>query len=139
MKKNTFTLTALFPCTAEVLFSLLTNSKYIANWSGHKGKMEPTIGGKFEFFDKWVKGIVLAFEPGKQLAFTWKPAEWPKEQDSSIVSCRFKSTKSGSNLILKHTGFPNEAEAANHKQGWSQFVFEPLNMYLSKNTKVIKT
>jgi uncharacterized protein YndB with AHSA1/START domain len=101
-------------------------------WSGQKGKIEPTIGGKIDLFDHWVNGTVLAYEPGKQLSFTWKPAEWAKEKEPSIVSFQFTPAKSRTRVILKHSGFPNAIEAQSHKVGWNQFVFEPLNTYFAE-------
>ena len=88
-----------------------------------------------ELFDGWVKGKVLAYESGKRLAFTWKPAEWAKENEASIVTCQFKSTKTGTKLTLKHSGFPNDAELQSHKVGWTEFVFKPLKMYLISQQK----
>jgi uncharacterized protein YndB with AHSA1/START domain len=118
-----------------VVFTALTNPRQIAAWSGQKGKIQPAIGGKMELFDGWVKGIVLAYESGKRLSFTWKPSEWAKEKQASIVTCLFTSTKTGTKLTLKHSGFPNDSELHSHKDGWTEFVFDPLKMYLTSKQK----
>ena len=130
MKAKSFTISASFPFSSETVFTALTNTRQIAMWSGQRGKVQPTIGGKIELFDGWVKGLVLAYESGKRLSFTWKPAEWAKESQSSIVTFVFKPTKTGSTLKLKHWGFPNDSELQSHKAGWTEFVFDPLKMYL---------
>jgi uncharacterized protein YndB with AHSA1/START domain len=135
MKVKSFTISASFSFSSEEVFTALTHARQIAAWSGQAGKVQPTIGGKIELFDGWVKGIVLAYESGKRLSFTWKPAEWAKESQSSIVTCNFKSTKTGSKLILKHRGFPNDSELQSHKAGWTEFVFDPLKMYLTSKQK----
>ena len=135
MKVKSFTISASFPFSSETVFKALTNTRQIAAWSGQSGKVQPTIGGKIELFDGWVKGIVLAYEPGKRLSFTWKPAEWAKEKQASIVTCLFKPTKTGTKLTLKHSGFPNESELQSHKAGWTEFVFDPLKMYLTSEQK----
>ncbi|RPI04576.1 MAG: hypothetical protein EHM64_09540 [Ignavibacteriae bacterium] len=130
MKSNSFTLSTSFPADPDLVFAALTNGRRIAAWSGQKGKVQPAIGGKIELFDGWVTGVVLAYESSKRLAFTWKPSEWPKEHQASIVTCLFKPTKTGTKLTLKHSGFPNDGEMQSHKDGWSEFVFEPLSLYL---------
>lgn len=135
MKTKSFTLSLLFPFSPEDIFTALTNARQIAAWSGQAGKIQPTIGGKMELFDGWVKGNVLAYESGKRLSFTWKPAEWATESQSSIVTCDFKSTKTGSKITLKHAGFPNDSELQSHKVGWTEFVFDPLKMYLTAKQK----
>ena len=101
MKIKSFTISASFPFSSEVVFTAFTNARKIAAWSGQRGKVQPTIGGKMELFDGWVKGIVLAYESGKRLSFTWKPAEWAKENQSSIVTCHFQTNKNWNEAHLK--------------------------------------
>jgi activator of HSP90 ATPase len=135
MRTKSFTISESFPFSSEAVFMALTNAQQITAWSGQRGKIQPTIGGKMELFDGWVKGIVLAFELGKQLSFTWKPKEWVKENQASIVTFHFKQTKVGTRLTLKHSGFPNDGEMQSHKVGWTEFVFDPLKMYLTSKQK----
>lgn len=135
MKANSFAISASFPFSSEVVFTALTNARQIAEWSGQSGKVQSTIGGKIELFNGWVKGIVLAYESGKRLSFTWKPSEWTKDKQTSIVTCLFKPTKTGTKLTLKHSGFPNYSELQSHKEGWIEFVFDPLKMYLISEQK----
>jgi activator of HSP90 ATPase len=131
MNKKSFSLSASFPCSAEEVFTAFTQTRRIIMWSGQSGKIQSIIGGRFELFDGWVKGIVLAYEPGKRLSFTWKPAEWNKEAQTSLVKIRFTSTRIGSNLVLRHSGFPNISELQSHREGWQEFVFNPLKVYLT--------
>jgi uncharacterized protein YndB with AHSA1/START domain len=135
MKAKSFTISTSFPFSSEAVFTALTNAHQISVWSGQSGKVQPTIGGKIELFDGWVKGIVLAYESAKRLSFTWKPSEWAKEKQASIVTCHFKSTRTGTKLILKHSGFPNDSELQSHKEGWTEFVFDPLKIYLTSKQK----
>jgi len=135
MKAKSFTIYASFTFSTEAVFTALTNARQIGVWSGQNGKVQPTIGGKMELFDGWVKGIVLAYELGKRLSFTWKPSEWAKEKQASIVTCHFTPTKTGTKLTLKHSGFPNDSELQSHKVGWTEFVFDPLKMYLTSKQK----
>jgi uncharacterized protein YndB with AHSA1/START domain len=135
MKAKSFTLSTSFPFSSVAVFTALTNVHQISAWSGQKGKVQPMIGGKMELFDGWVKGIVLAYESGKRLSFTWKPTEWAKENQASIVTFHFTPTKGGTKLTLKHSGFPNDSEMQSHKMGWMEFVFDPLNMYLTSKQK----
>ena len=131
MKVKSFTISVSFPFSPEAVFAAFTNSRQIRAWSGQRGNVPSIIGGKMDLFDGWVKGIVLAYESGKRVSFTWKPSEWTKEEQASIVTCHFKPTKSGTKLTLKHSGFPNDGERESHKKGWTEFVFDPLNMYLT--------
>jgi glutathione S-transferase len=130
MKSLTIKVTVVIKAASNDIFDALTNSKQMLEWSGQKGIVQPTIGGKFEMFDGWVKGTVLGFERGKILAVTWKPEDWNKDAVSSIVTYKFVEVKDGTKVTVTHTGFPNSKEVQSHKEGWTQFVFEPLKTYL---------
>lgn len=120
------------PAPPQEVFAALTEAKRISQWSEQKGKVEAKVGGNFEMFDGWVKGTVLVYKPGKQLAYTWHPGDW-NEEVKSIVTYRFAATKSGTRVTLTHTGFPSEQERKNHHTGWLKYVFDPLKEYfLSK-------
>jgi uncharacterized protein YndB with AHSA1/START domain len=123
-------LTVKAPCND--VFDAITNSKKIVAWSGQKAKVQLSICGKFEMFDGWVKGVVLSFIPNTLLVFTWKPSDWSDDALPSIVTFNFSEVKGITRITLTHTGFPNPHEAQSHKDGWVQFVFEPLKLYLFK-------
>jgi uncharacterized protein YndB with AHSA1/START domain len=114
------------------VFDALTDPNSIVQWSGgQKGKVEPTIGGKFEFFDGWVKGTVLAYERGKRLGYTWLPNDWPAETKPSVVVYTFAKSGKGTKVSLTHSGFPNATEMKNHKSGWTEYVFDPLKKHFA--------
>jgi len=113
------------------VFQALTNSKSILEWSGQRGKVEAQIGGKFEMFDGWVKGKVLAYQKGKALSYTWHPDDWDEKAEPSIVRYAFTATKGGTKIVLKHSGFPNEQARKEHHGGWTDHVFEPLKGYFA--------
>jgi glutathione S-transferase len=113
------------------VFQALTDPKKISEWSGQRGKVEATIGGKFEMFDGWVKGKVLAYQRGKTLSYTWHPDDWDRETEASIVRYAFTPTKSGTKIVLKHSGFPDEQARKEHHGGWTEHVFGPLKGYFA--------
>ena len=131
MKTNAFTLTHTFRVTPVEVFAALTNSKALAEWSG-EGSVSKKVGGAFNMFDGWVEGKVLAYKPGKELAYTWKTTEWPKAWEASEVHYTFHPNKIGTTLTLTHTKLPNRKETNDHRAGWVEHVFTPLEEYLKK-------
>ncbi|MEP7263525.1 MAG: SRPBCC domain-containing protein [Bacteroidota bacterium] len=115
----------------EKVFEALTDTGIIAAWGGGIGVVENKPGGKFELFDGWASGEVLVYKPGKELSYTWRPSEWDKKTPSSTASFLFKTHAAGTEIILNHTQFPSVQEATKHKDGWIDFVFEPLNEYFT--------
>ena len=132
MKSDAFTIRFTVPAPPERVFAALTDAAEIKRWSGQAGSVQALIGGHAEFFDGWVKGAVLAFEPGKRIAFTWLPTEWPAGSKASIVMCSFDKARGGTRVTLEHTGFPNEEEARSHKGGWKEHFFGPLTAYFDQ-------
>jgi uncharacterized protein YndB with AHSA1/START domain len=115
--------------TPAAVFAALTESRIISKWSGQKGSVAPKVGGKFEMFDGWVSGKVLAFKPGVKLAYTWLPTDWPEHTEASTVKYEFETARGGTRITLTHTGFPNAQQMKEHEAGWTENVFDPLKEY----------
>jgi len=128
--KLAFTLTHTFLATPAQVFDALTDSQALAEWSG-EGNVAKKVGGEFTMFDGWVSGKVLAYTPGKELAYTWKTTEWPEEWAPSEVWYELKKIKKGTKVTLWHCNLPNAKEAKDHKAGWVEHVFEPLDKFLT--------
>ncbi len=133
MRSSTMRLVVVLPGEPDEVFAALTNTRIIAQWCGQKGKVEPKIGGKVEMFGGWVKGKVLKYKPGKGLAYTWQPGDWPADARESVVKYSFTPARGGTKVVLEHSGFPNGREKKNHKSGWMEFVFDPLKSHLSSD------
>jgi uncharacterized protein YndB with AHSA1/START domain len=130
-KKFSLKLKYVVYASPDKVFEALTEPSIISKWSGSKGKVSEKVGGEFELFDGWVKGEVLIYKPGKKLSYSWKPSEWDKKTPASIVTCSFSEHKAGTEITLEHTNFPSGEEAAKHKDGWIDYIFEPLNDYFT--------
>jgi len=114
------------------VFDALTLEGILGLWCDGGGKVEPSVDGEIEMFDGWVKGNVLVYDKrGKKLSYTWKPKEWNKKTAPSVVTYNFQPHAAGTEVFLEHTGLPTQAEADNHRNGWIDFVFEPLNDYFA--------
>lgn len=114
----------------DKVFEALTDTAVLSKWGGN-GKVSLKEDGAIEMFDGWVKGKVLEFKPAKKLSYTWKPAEWDKKIPESIVEYILKEHQAGTEVILEHKDFPSQEEASKHKDGWVDYVFEPLNDYFT--------
>ena len=115
----------------DKVFEALTNPEIIAAWSGGLSVVELKKGGKFELFDGWTKGEMLSFKKGKELSYSWKPNEWNKKTRASVVHYQFREHPAGTEIIMEHTGIPNQEEKDKHANGWVDYVFDPLNEYFT--------
>lgn len=74
---STFTL----PAAPARVFQALTDERELRAWFAQAVKVEPTLGGAYQFWGNATLGaptqpdasqVLTAFEPGKRLAFGWK-------------------------------------------------------------------
>jgi uncharacterized protein YndB with AHSA1/START domain len=115
------------------VFDALTKEGIIGEWCDGGGKVEPEIDGDVAMFGDWIKGKVVTYDQrNKKLSYTWKPSEWDKKTAPSLVEYTIKPHPAGSELTVVHSGFPSQEEADKHYNGWTDYVFEPLNDYFTQ-------
>ena len=67
-----------------------------------------------------VSGTYRVFEPPVRLVFTWAWITMPERE--SLVALEFRPIDEGTELILTHSQFADEAARDSHRQGWSQLL-----------------
>ncbi len=131
-KKFSISMSFVIYASPEKVFDALTIEGLIGQWCDGGGKVKLEVDGEVELFDGWVKGKVVTFDKRKtKLAYTWKPSEWDKRTAASLVEYEFKSHSAGTEVLLQHSGFPSREEADKHLNGWTDYVFEPLNDFFT--------
>ncbi len=117
------------PASAKQIMYLLTDPKKIRAWSGADAVMELKEGGSFSMFDAWATGIVQHYS-ANELSYTWVLDEWEKGTEPSLVNIVLKPDGENTLVILNHTNLPNQKEVDEHKKGWQDYVFVPLEDYI---------
>ncbi len=112
------------------VMQLLTDATLIRKWCGSDAVIENKPGGRFEMFDGWVTGEVIKTSEN-ELAYTWKTTDWAEDAKPSEVHYSLKGDSQGGTVIkVIHTGLPNEKERDEHKTGWSDFFFDPMEDFM---------
>jgi len=135
MADYSFRTTYVVYASPDEVFEAMTDPGIIGAWGGGMSVVEDKIGGRFELFDGWVKGEITHFDPGKELGYSWKPAEWDKRTKASGVLIKFMPHPAGTDIVLSHTHFPTHEEADKHGNGWIDYVLDPLNDYFINELK----
>ncbi len=103
--------------TVDEVWDAWTTGDGIRSFFAPGCNVEPRVGGLYEIFfapdaESGVKGAdgmrILAFEPGKMLAFTWNaPLSMPnvREQRTSVVLRFGRTDTGGTRLSLAHSGW----------------------------------
>lgn len=126
-----FDLTLEFQLSAPParVMQLLTDAALIRKWSGGEAVLENKVGGRFSMFDGWVNGAVTK-TGADELAYTWLTTDQPEGSKPTEVHYVLKKHDGGTKVILHHTGFATEEEMKDHRSGWADFFFDPLEDFI---------
>jgi uncharacterized protein YndB with AHSA1/START domain len=113
----------------DEVMELLTNADFIKDWSKADVVMERKVGGNYKMFNGWVEGMILKLT-SDELVYTWKPGEW-NDETKSEVHFKLMPKHNGTEVFVKHIGFPNQEEMENYKQAWDKQFFELMQDFLA--------
>jgi uncharacterized protein YndB with AHSA1/START domain len=66
-----------------------------------------------------VSGEYVAVEPRSRLVFTWR---WDGEPDETLVTLEFRPAPAGTELVITHERFADDADRDNHAKGWADCI-----------------
>jgi uncharacterized protein YndB with AHSA1/START domain len=111
------------------LFSHWVDPTLLTRWWPQKAEIDARQGGSYHL--SWpgmnwhLRGTYTAFDPGRQLAFTWRfdhESERPQEE----VVITLDADGDGADLLLTHGPYPDTEEGREarrgHLQGWEHFL-----------------
>lgn len=103
----------------------LTSPDALASWFwpesfGTAVQVDLRVGGLYRIAGQAggiaVTGHYVAVEPPHQLAFTWR---WDGEAEETLVTVRLTPDGAGTELVLTHKRFADDAGRDDHAKGWS--------------------
>lgn len=127
------TLTRFFRAEIGRVFDYLTRTELLLEWWGPEGMTVPVHNLDFSRPGPWfsemhapdgavykVSGEVEAVDPPSSIAFTWG---WHDDSgqrgQESLVNFTLFARDGGTELVLTHSGLPDEDTAQRHEQGWT--------------------
>lgn len=128
---------ARFPAmSASQLFACWTQPGLLRKWWPQEAELAPEVGGSYHL--SWpsmnwdLQGEFTAFDPAKELAFTW---HWDHEPNRPVrtVNIVFRSEDgNGSSIRLTHGTYNESAEDQAERQGyldgWAHFLGQLQNL-----------
>jgi uncharacterized protein YndB with AHSA1/START domain len=112
--------------TPDEVFRYLTDPEKYTRWKGHQAELDPRPGGRYRVRmgpEAVALGEYVEVEPPTRVVFTWG---WEGSGDvppgSTMVEITLRADGDGTLLRLRHTGFPSEADADLHREGWQIYV-----------------
>ena len=112
--------------TPDEVFTYLTDPEKYTRWKGERAELDPRPGGLYRVRmgpDAVALGEYVEVEPPSRVVFTWG---WEGSGDvppgSTTVEITLRRDGDGTLLRLRHTGFPSDADADLHREGWEMYV-----------------
>lgn len=112
--------------TPDEVFTYLTDPEKYTRWKGQQAELDPRPGGRYRVRmgpEAVALGEYVEVEPPSRVVFTWG---WEGSGDvppgSTTVEITLRADGDGTLLRLRHTGFPSEADADLHREGWQMYV-----------------
>ena len=114
------------------LFDYWTQPSLLQQWWPQNAEIDQRVGGSYHL--SWpqmnwhLRGHYTSFEPGKQLAFTWRWDHDPQEMRESEVKIAFEPLATdGTRLLLVQgpytdTSEDQELRMEHHLAGWKHFL-----------------
>lgn len=102
----------------------LLDAKQFAAFTGLGATIDAHDGGAFSLFGGMIVGRNVELVASKRIVQAWRPAEWDPGV-YSVVKFEFRSSGSGTLVVLDHTGFP-PGDHDHLTSGWQEHYWEPL-------------
>jgi uncharacterized protein YndB with AHSA1/START domain len=110
---------------ADVFPYLVEPERYV-RWQGVEAELDPRPGGLFRVridAERVARGQFVEVESPRRLVFTWGwEGDAALPPGSTTVELTLEQDGVGTILRLRHTGLPDDASAALHREGWILFT-----------------
>jgi len=114
----------LLPGPIDRVWSYLTQCDRLVAWYGPAGIIEPREGGRVEFMDGHVRGIVTQWRPPTRLAYTWNvfvPGQARSAYPESYLNFDLAASGAAVKVTLLHLPVLERFEAQN-AMGWHTYL-----------------
>ena len=131
MKTKTIRQSVTLKTSPHVIYEMLMDSRKHATFTGEKARISRKIGGKFNAYDGYIKGVNLDLVPDKKIVQSWRGSDWP-EGHYSKVTFSLQKAKSGTRLTFRQSGVPEE-HYKDINQGWRDHYWKPMQEMLENH------
>ena len=121
--------TVLLEAPPHAVFEAILDSKKHSAFTGDKASLSRKVGGKFTAFDGYIRGENVKIEKDKVIVQSWRNTDFKETDPDSKVMFHFSKKGKGTRLLFVHSNVPNRL-AEDLRQGWLDFYWAPLKVYL---------
>jgi len=108
------------------VYDVHLDARRISAFTSSPCDLNPTVGGKFSFFNGHITGEFVELVPKQKIVEKWRFSNWPPDYYST-VTMKFSKEKYGSMLHLSQTGVPTD-DVERVEQGWSEHFWTRMKL-----------
>ena len=118
------------------VYEAYVDPKKHSEFTDSKATGKPVVGGKFTAWDGYISGKFLELEEGKRVVQEWTSTDFPEGYPPSTLELTFCEVPKGTEteITMVHSNVPKE-QADEVAEGWTEFYWNPLKEYFSKQSK----
>ncbi len=121
----------VIPASPEEVYDAYLNPETQEEFTGGEATSDTRVGGEFTAWDAYIKGKYIELERGKKIVQEWIASDFPEGYAPSKLEITLKPVKGGTELTMVHSDVPEEI-AADIKQGWIDYYWDPMKKYFIK-------
>jgi activator of HSP90 ATPase len=125
---DTIKVSTVFPVNAKRLYEAWLDSKEHTDFTGSKATINPSIGGAYTAWDKYISGKTLVLQPYSRIVQSWRTTEFHDSYPDSTVEVFFEKSDNGTKLTIVHSNIPN-GDGKKYEDGWKEFYIKPMKEY----------
>lgn len=126
---------AVFPVTAERVFSAWLDGKEHAAFTNMAAEIENRPGGEFTAWNGYITGRALQLEPPFHIVQSWRTTDFPEDHPDSTLEIIIEDNPDGCQFIVNHTGLP-DGRADEFETYWEDHYLSPMLGYFMHESEI---
>ena len=122
-----FSVSEVFPATAETIFSAWLDSKKHTDMTGGQAAVTDQVGEIFTAWDGYISGKNLELQSPGRILQSWRTTEFDESDPDSILEIQFLQDQDSTRVVIVHSELPEHG--LQYQQGWIEAYFTPMKDY----------
>ncbi len=128
MATESVRVSSVLPTSADRIYSAWLDSLEHSRMTGGKATVDARVGGRHTAWDDYVEGEILALDPGRRIAQSWRASDFPEGHAHSHLEILLEDVPGGCEVTLVHSEIP-EGLGDQYEEGWSTHYFAPMKKH----------
>jgi uncharacterized protein YndB with AHSA1/START domain len=128
MATESVRVSSVVPSSAARIYAAWLDGLEHSRMTGGKATVEARVGGRHTAWDDYIEGEILALDPGRRIAQSWRASDFPTGHAHSRLEVFLADVPGGCEVTLVHSEIP-EGLGDQYEEGWSTHYFVPMKKH----------